>query len=359
MTGQGHSTSNHGGQTEIMDRFRYPFNMTLFASAGPSSTRIVGHINHTYSRNQSFPFSSTLGPIEIDTTQNSAGQLVLDLNGRAISGIGRTMQDFSYKNGLGGTYFRNVDIYNSTHTVTDKQSGTLLPDTNPQVLSGSSSAESSLGRSLLSTDDLPTQAPPSNVVSLSAIADRNTQLHGDDKLVGTPCRTLPAHRAHWKPPTHKVYPPNINAVYRNPPGDSFRCNPRIHPGNRHPRMIHLGITTGNSALYTRVPEYLGMRQIQPPDPFGWFGRENPQVKTLETGFFLEHESFAFIHVFLTRYNKTFFFLFLSIDNAMKWTWELKLQETSWQLELLLDTKQFLNAAWVKWWLIPGNDPRAL
>ncbi|PLW52336.1 hypothetical protein PCASD_00113 [Puccinia coronata f. sp. avenae] len=164
MRSQGSITSNHGGKTDKIDEFYYPFNMTLSSVAGASSTTIVGHLNHTYKRSQTFPLRSALGGIKVATLQESQGQLVLDANGRAVSGVGRTMQKFNYKNGMGGTYTRNVDIYNSTKTITDEESGTLAVS-KPKVSSESLLSEESLGTSRLSTSTLTetaTSLPPAS-----------------------------------------------------------------------------------------------------------------------------------------------------------------------------------------------------
>ncbi|KAA1129881.1 hypothetical protein PGTUg99_008204, partial [Puccinia graminis f. sp. tritici] len=112
---------------EKINNFRYPCNLTLSALAVPSTTKIVGHLNHKHSCSQVFPFSSSLGIIGIETTQDAAGELVIKEKGSALSGLGRTIQLFTYKDGKGGWYTQDVDIYDSTKIIRDKESGTLLP----------------------------------------------------------------------------------------------------------------------------------------------------------------------------------------------------------------------------------------
>ncbi|KAA1097060.1 hypothetical protein PGTUg99_004105 [Puccinia graminis f. sp. tritici] len=127
MTSQGNSISTHGDMAEKINNFRYPCNLTLSALAVPSTTKIVGHLNHKHSCSQVFPFSSSLGIIGIETTQDAAGELVIKEKGSALSGLGRTIQLFTYKDGKGGWYTQDVDIYDSTKIIRDKESGTLLP----------------------------------------------------------------------------------------------------------------------------------------------------------------------------------------------------------------------------------------
>ncbi|KAA1074511.1 hypothetical protein PGT21_008337 [Puccinia graminis f. sp. tritici] len=208
MTSQGNSISTHGDTAEKIDNFRYPFNLTLSALAVPSATKIVGHLNHKYSRSQVFPFSSSLGKIGIETTQDAAGELVVDQKGRALSGLGRTIQSFTYEDGKGGSYARDVDIYNSTKTIRDKESGTLLPAIKTESLTTLSVSNTPLETSLLSTDSLSTNGPapkglPENAFSTSAISFSEDQhLHGDETLRGAPCKTLhtPAPRPKSKTP---------------------------------------------------------------------------------------------------------------------------------------------------------------
>ncbi|KAI9608184.1 hypothetical protein KEM48_003452 [Puccinia striiformis f. sp. tritici PST-130] len=151
-------------------------------------------------RTQIFPLCPTLGKINIETTQDCAGELLLNGNGRALSGLGRTIQSFTYKDGKGGTYARDVDIYNSTKTIRDRQSGTLLPVDKAKVLGELSLSDTSLGTSLLSTENLSTNGAsandlPANAFSTSAIGN-GPHLAGDKNARGAPGRLL-----HTPPPS--------------------------------------------------------------------------------------------------------------------------------------------------------------
>ncbi|KAI9605271.1 hypothetical protein H4Q26_003251 [Puccinia striiformis f. sp. tritici PST-130] len=200
MSSKGNTISTHGDVAEKIDEFRYPFNLTLSALSVPPATKVVGHLNHKYSRTQIFPLCPTLGKINIETTQDCAGELLLNGNGRALSGLGRTIQSFTYKDGKGGTYARDVDIYNSTKTIRDRQSGTLLPVDKAKVLGELSLSDTSLGTSLLSTENLSTNGAsandlPANAFSTSAIGN-GPHLAGDKNARGAPGRLL-----HTPPPS--------------------------------------------------------------------------------------------------------------------------------------------------------------
>ncbi|KAH9443464.1 hypothetical protein Pst134EA_032654 [Puccinia striiformis f. sp. tritici] len=200
MSSKGNTISAHGDVAEKIDEFRYPFNLTLSALSVPPATKVVGHLNHKYSRTQIFPLCPTLGKINIETTQDCAGELLLNGNGRALSGLGRTIQSFTYKDGKGGTYARDVDIYNSTKTIRDRQSGTLLPVDKAKVLGELSLSDTSLGTSLLSTENLSTNGAsandlPANAFSTSAIGN-GPHLAGDKNARGAPGRLL-----HTPPPS--------------------------------------------------------------------------------------------------------------------------------------------------------------
>ncbi|PLW24660.1 hypothetical protein PCASD_07595 [Puccinia coronata f. sp. avenae] len=195
MTSQGRLNSYRGGRTEKIDDFRFPLNLTLTSVASPSKTTIVGHLNHQYDRTTNLPFCSGLGQIKIETTQDSVGQLVINPQGRAISGIGMTKQHFNYQNAKGGTYTRDVQIYNSTKIIRDEESGTLLPVSKPKVFSESSLTENPLAASLLSTGTPSANTHLANGVSLTATSDGKTHLDGDDSIPGVPSRTL-HHHAH-------------------------------------------------------------------------------------------------------------------------------------------------------------------
>ncbi|OAV95954.1 hypothetical protein PTTG_04787 [Puccinia triticina 1-1 BBBD Race 1] len=197
MTSRGNSISTHGDTAEKIDEFRYPFNLTLSTLAVPPSlTKVVGHLNHKYSRSQIFPFSSPLGKIGIETTQDSAGELVLNKDNRALSGIGRTSQMFSYKDGKGGTYTRDVDIFNSRQTIRDKESGSLLPATHAKGLTELSLSDRALGTSLLSTNEQPTNVrSPNNKDADTFLANAisgsdNLHIPRDESIRGGLCKTL-------------------------------------------------------------------------------------------------------------------------------------------------------------------------
>ncbi|PLW19011.1 hypothetical protein PCANC_09834 [Puccinia coronata f. sp. avenae] len=195
MTSQGRLNSNRGGRTEKIDDFRFPLNLTLTSVASPSKTTIVGHLNHQYDRTTNLPFCSGLGQIKIETTQDSVGQLVINPQGRAISGIGMTKQHFNYQNAKGGTYTRDVQIYNSTKIIRDEESGTLLPVSKPKVFSESSLTENPLAASLLSTGTPSANTHLANGVSLTATSDGKTHLDGDDSIPGVPSRNVASPRS--------------------------------------------------------------------------------------------------------------------------------------------------------------------
>ncbi|KAI9606997.1 hypothetical protein KEM48_001653, partial [Puccinia striiformis f. sp. tritici PST-130] len=129
LSSKGTSFSTHDDRVITKDSFDFPFNLNIstVAVAKANQTKIVGNLTHTFRRSQSFSLSSNLGQVNIDTTQRSGGELLLNSNGRVIGGLGRTAQSFIYNDGRNETYTRNIEVSNVTDVVKDEESGTLSP----------------------------------------------------------------------------------------------------------------------------------------------------------------------------------------------------------------------------------------
>ncbi|KAI7962979.1 hypothetical protein MJO28_001073 [Puccinia striiformis f. sp. tritici] len=127
LSSKGTSFSTHDDRVITKDSFDFPFNLNIstVAVAKANQTKIVGNLTHTFRRSQSFSLSSNLGQVNIDTTQRSGGELLLNSNGRVIGGLGRTAQSFIYNDGRNETYTRNIEVSNVTEVVKDEESGTL------------------------------------------------------------------------------------------------------------------------------------------------------------------------------------------------------------------------------------------
>ncbi|KAI9607568.1 hypothetical protein KEM48_001517 [Puccinia striiformis f. sp. tritici PST-130] len=127
LSSKGTSFSTHDDRVITKDSFDFPFNLNIstVAVAKANQTKIVGNLTHTFRRSQSFSLSSNLGQVNIDTTQRSGGELLLNSNGRVIGGLGRTAQSFIYNDGRNETYTRNTEVSNVTEVVKDEESGTL------------------------------------------------------------------------------------------------------------------------------------------------------------------------------------------------------------------------------------------
>lgn len=129
MSSYGSSRSFHGDKPQIIDTFDFPLDLSLSNIAMPksNSSKTVGQLDHTFRRSQYFSLSSSLGQIDIDTQQQSTGELGLNSDGRATGGFGKTAQLFHYRDGRGQTYLRDIEIFNATNVLRDRQLGTLAP----------------------------------------------------------------------------------------------------------------------------------------------------------------------------------------------------------------------------------------
>lgn len=121
----GSTVSFYDGDHALSDSYTFPLDLTLDVQPGKDSqTLLNGRLSHGYTRKETRPFSQAW-ETEIVTNQDSDGQLVFDKDGSALSGIGRTAQRYSYKDGRKEDYTRDVEIYNVTHIVRDSISGSL------------------------------------------------------------------------------------------------------------------------------------------------------------------------------------------------------------------------------------------
>ncbi|EHS64306.1 uncharacterized protein PGTG_20918 [Puccinia graminis f. sp. tritici CRL 75-36-700-3] len=129
MSSQGNSLSTYDDKTIITDSFEFPLNLNLstLALSETNQTKIVGNLTHTFRRSQFFSLSPSLGQVDIDTTQHSIGELLLNANGRVIGGLGRMAQFFNYNDGRNESYTRNIEVFNVTNVMRDEESGTLSP----------------------------------------------------------------------------------------------------------------------------------------------------------------------------------------------------------------------------------------
>jgi hypothetical protein len=129
MSSQGNSISTYDDKTITTDSFEFPLNLNLstLALSETNQTKIVGNLTHTFRRSQFFSLSPSLGQVDIDTTQHSIGELLLNANGRVVGGLGRMAQFFNYNDGRNESYTRNIEVFNVTNVMRDEESGTLAP----------------------------------------------------------------------------------------------------------------------------------------------------------------------------------------------------------------------------------------
>ncbi|KAG0151623.1 hypothetical protein CROQUDRAFT_719785 [Cronartium quercuum f. sp. fusiforme G11] len=121
----GSTVSWYNEDHALSDHFTFPLNLTTATlPAEKNGTLITGHLSHGYTREERRPYPRGWNTT-IVTDQDSDGELRLNSGGRAVSGIGRTSQRYSYTNGRGEDYMRDVEVFNVTRIVRDKISGTL------------------------------------------------------------------------------------------------------------------------------------------------------------------------------------------------------------------------------------------
>jgi len=128
QTSQGTSFSTYGDRIITTDSFQFPLNINVSTVTLPRSnqTKISGNLTHQYKRSQFFPLGPGLGQVDINTIQTSIGELLLNLKGRVVKGLGRTAQSFKYHNGRGDSYSRNIEVFNVSHVIRDDESGSLV-----------------------------------------------------------------------------------------------------------------------------------------------------------------------------------------------------------------------------------------
>ncbi|EGG03240.1 uncharacterized protein MELLADRAFT_90243 [Melampsora larici-populina 98AG31] len=149
QSSEGLSQSVHNGVPLLQDKFSYPMNLTMIQTAPSANLSIFsGQLSHGYTRTEDhiYPAGSKS---DIVNTQNSEGNLHFDGKGQAISGIGRTSQQYTFKN-KGGDYSRDVEIFNITNVIRNKISGSLALPAKPD---GANPNQVMLPASL--TQDLP------------------------------------------------------------------------------------------------------------------------------------------------------------------------------------------------------------
>ncbi|KAH9811836.1 peptide N-acetyl-beta-D-glucosaminyl asparaginase amidase A-domain-containing protein [Melampsora americana] len=124
---EGLTESVHNGEKQLHDEFSYPLNLTMSQTTSDQNGTVVsGHLSHGYTRTEDHVYPAG-SKSKVDTQQNSEGDLILDGDGRAISGIGRTSQKYKFKNEGGEDYSRDIEIFNITQVIRNRISGTLAP----------------------------------------------------------------------------------------------------------------------------------------------------------------------------------------------------------------------------------------
>ncbi|EGG12564.1 uncharacterized protein MELLADRAFT_86715 [Melampsora larici-populina 98AG31] len=171
QSSEGLTESVHNGATHLHDEFSYPFNLTMTQTTpDQNGTVISGHLSHGYTRTEDHVYPAG-SKSKIVTQQTSEGDLLLDGDGRAVSGIGRTSQQYTFKNEAGEDYSRDIEIFNITKVIRDRISGTLA------------SPSTRLDESKLNQIQLPGPDPLDNVAFI--ITD-----FFDNSFFGSPIRLI-------------------------------------------------------------------------------------------------------------------------------------------------------------------------
>lgn len=128
QTSEGTSTSTHNGKVTLSDTFSFPISIWSNYTGTPTSSglyELPGAVNHSYVRTLLPPPILAGGmKTEIDTTQSATGSLFVDSGGVIRKATGNNEEKFSYIDGKGNTYHRDVVVQNNT-VVSDHQAGSL------------------------------------------------------------------------------------------------------------------------------------------------------------------------------------------------------------------------------------------